>query len=63
MSGDLHVPEYWLTRAKEVRAEAEAMPNPSMKKTMLKIADTYERLAPKEHAQFQAAPSPKAEGR
>jgi hypothetical protein len=38
-------PKHWLDRAKEARALAEQMDNPEAKRTMLKNADDYERLA------------------
>jgi len=38
-------PENWLNRAKEARALAERIDDPEAKRTMLKNADEYERLA------------------
>ena len=38
-------PKHWLDRAKEARALAEQMSDPEAKRTMLKNADDYERLA------------------
>jgi hypothetical protein len=38
-------PEHWLKRAKEARALAEQIDDPEAKRTMLKNADEYERLA------------------
>jgi hypothetical protein len=38
-------PKHWLDRAKEARALAEQMDDPEAKRTMLAIADDYERLA------------------
>ena len=38
-------PKHWLDRAKEARALAEKMDDPEAKRTMLKNADDYERLA------------------
>jgi hypothetical protein len=38
-------PKHWLDRAKEARALAEHMDDPEAKRTMLKNADDYERLA------------------
>jgi hypothetical protein len=38
-------PQHWLDRAKEARALAEQMDDPEAKRTMLKNADDYERLA------------------
>jgi hypothetical protein len=38
-------PTHWLDRAKEARALAEQMADPKAKRTMLKNADDYERLA------------------
>ena len=40
-------PKHWLDRAKEARALAEQMNDPEAKRTMLKNADDYERLAQK----------------
>jgi hypothetical protein len=38
-------PEHWLDRAKQARALAEQMDDPEVKRTMLKNAGDYERLA------------------
>jgi hypothetical protein len=38
-------PNHWLDRAKEARALAEQIDDPEAKRTMLKNADDYERLA------------------
>ncbi len=38
-------PKHWLDRAKEARALAEQMNDPDAKRTMLGIAEDYERLA------------------
>jgi hypothetical protein len=38
-------PKHWLDRAKEARALAEQIGDPEAKRTMLKNADDYERLA------------------
>jgi hypothetical protein len=38
-------PNHWLDRAKEARALAEQIDDPEVKRTMLKNADDYERLA------------------
>jgi hypothetical protein len=38
-------PKHWLDRAKEARALAEQIDDPEAKRTMLKNADDYERLA------------------
>jgi hypothetical protein len=38
-------PKHWHDRAKEARALAEQMNDPEAKRTMLKNADDYERLA------------------
>ena len=46
-------PKHWLNRAKEARALAEQIDDPEAKRTMLKIADDYERLA--QRAQERAA--------
>jgi hypothetical protein len=41
----LEDPEHWLQRAKETRALAEAIADIESKRTMLKIAEEYEKLA------------------
>jgi hypothetical protein len=46
-------PKHWLDRAKEARALAEQIGDPEAKRTMLKNADDYERLA--HRAQERAA--------
>ena len=46
-------PKHWLDRAKEARALAEQIDDPETKRTMLKNADDYERLA--RRAQDRAA--------
>jgi hypothetical protein len=46
-------PKHWFDRAKEARALAEQMDDPEAKRTMLKNADDYERLA--QRAQERAA--------
>jgi hypothetical protein len=38
-------PKHWLDRAKEARVPAEQIDDPEAKRTMLKNADDYERLA------------------
>jgi hypothetical protein len=38
-------PEHWQGRAEEVRALAEQMNDPEAKRTMLRIAESYDRLA------------------
>jgi hypothetical protein len=38
-------PKHWLDRAKETRALSEQIGDPEAKRTMLKNADDYERLA------------------
>jgi hypothetical protein len=38
-------PKHWLDRAKQARALAEQMGDPEAKRSMLKTADDYERLA------------------
>jgi hypothetical protein len=43
-------PKHWLDRAKEARALAERMDDPEAKRTMLKNADDYERLAQRAEA-------------
>ncbi len=45
--------KHWLDRAKEARALAEQIDDPEAKRTMLKNADDYERLA--QRAQERAA--------
>jgi len=46
-------PKHWLGRAKEARALAEQIADPAIKRTMLKNAEDYERLA--QRAQERAA--------
>jgi hypothetical protein len=46
-------PKHWVDRAKEARAVAEQIDDPEAKRTMLGIADDYERLA--QRAQERAA--------
>jgi DNA mismatch repair ATPase MutS len=46
-------PKHWRRRAKEARALAEQIADPEAKRTMLKNADDYERLA--QRAQERAA--------
>jgi len=46
-------PNHWLDRAKEARALAGQIDDPEAKRTMLKNADDYERLA--QRAQERAA--------
>jgi len=45
-------PEHWRARAEEARSVAEQLSDPESKRTMLRIADDYERLA--EHADLRA---------
>jgi hypothetical protein len=45
-------PEHWRSRAEEARTIAEQLSDPESKRTMLRIADDYERLA--EHAKQRA---------
>jgi hypothetical protein len=45
-------PEHWRSRAEEVRAVAEQLSDAEAKRTMLRIATDYDRLA--EHAELQA---------
>src|SRR5262245_53410597 len=44
--------EHWRARAEEARSMAEQLSDPESKRTMLRIADDYERLA--EHADLRA---------
>jgi len=44
--------EHWLTRAEEARSIADKLSDPESKRTILRIADDYDRLA--EHAQRRA---------
>jgi len=37
--------EHWRMRAAEVRLEAERVSHPTAKKTLLSVAESYERLA------------------
>jgi hypothetical protein len=45
-------PEHWRSRAEEARSGAEQLSDPESKRTMLRIASDYERLA--EHAELRA---------
>jgi hypothetical protein len=38
-------PKFWLNQAKEARAQAERMRDPEVRRQMLEIAASYERLA------------------
>jgi hypothetical protein len=38
-------PEHWRARAEEARVLAEQIDDPGAKQTMLRIAESYERLA------------------
>jgi len=38
-------PEHWLGRAEEARSIAEQLSDPDSRRTMLRIAEDYERLA------------------
>ena len=49
-------PNHWRERAEEARALAEQLNRPESKRTMLRIADAYERWA--EHAQRRAEKRP-----
>jgi hypothetical protein len=46
----INEPEYWRARAEEIRALADDMKNPDAQKTMLKVADDYDRLAKRAEA-------------
>ena len=48
MTSLLDDPEHWRTRAEEARSVAEQQSDPESKRTMLRVAADYERLA--EHA-------------
>jgi hypothetical protein len=48
-------PKHWLDRAKEARALAEQIADPETKRTILKNADDYERLAQEPKSEQQAA--------
>jgi hypothetical protein len=52
MSDLLHNPESWRKRATEARAIASGMTDPDAKRTMLGVAQLYERLA--ERAELRA---------
>jgi hypothetical protein len=52
MSDLLHNPESWRKRATEARGIASGMTDPDAKRTMLGIAQSYERLA--ERAELRA---------
>jgi hypothetical protein len=45
MSSTLRDAEYWRNRAREARALAEQTSDPEGRRELLKIAETYERLA------------------
>jgi hypothetical protein len=45
MPSDVDVAERWRTLAAEARAAADEMTDPEAKRTLLNIADGYERLA------------------
>ena len=45
MRPTLHDTEHWRNRAKEARAQAEQMSDPEVRRELLEIAATYERLA------------------
>ena len=45
MTGQLKNPEYWRTRAEEVRLIGEDLQDPGSNAIMQRIADDYERLA------------------
>jgi len=45
MQSTLQDAEYWRNRAGEVRAQAEQMSNPEARRELLKIAETFEKLA------------------
>jgi len=48
----LNDPEHWRGRAEEARSIADQLTEPESKRTMLRIAGDYERLA--EHAERRA---------
>jgi hypothetical protein len=52
-SSVLDDPEHWRNRAEEARSVAEQLPDAESKRTMLRIASDYERLA--EHAMLRAS--------
>jgi len=52
MSDLLNNPESWRQRAAEARAIAGGMTDPDAKRTMLEVAQSYERLA--ERAELRA---------
>ena len=45
-------PEHWRSSAEEARTVAEQLADPESKRTMLRIATDYERLA--QHAELRA---------
>jgi len=45
-------PEHWRERAEEARTLADQLSDPESKRTMLRIAKDYERMA--EHAEVRA---------
>ena len=51
MTSLLDDPEHWRSRAEEARSVAEQLSDPESRRTMLRIAADYERLA--EHAELR----------
>lgn len=52
-------PKYWRERAEEARAQAEEMHDPKAKRTLLGIAESYEKLAEQAEAfQYKLPPRP-----
>ena len=45
MRSRLNDPDYWYSRAEEVRTMAEIMSDPESQRIMFEIAEGYERLA------------------
>ena len=46
----LHTVEYWLERAAEARQKADGMQDPEAIRTMLNIAEMYQRMAQRAQA-------------
>jgi hypothetical protein len=55
---ELMTPEYWRERAEEARTHAEAMSDPNAKTTLLKLAESCEKVA--KQADKERTPEPSA---
>ena len=47
--------KHWRARAEEARVHAEQMDDPTVRQTMLKIAEEYEKLAQRAEARGQTS--------